>query len=136
ISSFGDELRRRRVLAEMTLAALAAKTGYSKGHLSKIESRRRRPTPALARRCDAALRAAGALVALGTAPARPQPAPDAPAPPLHPAWRVRRGPGGTGECAAGLAGEAARLRFRAGRGDPPAPAAVLYPIIRMGRSRA
>ncbi|MDF2267855.1 helix-turn-helix transcriptional regulator [Streptomyces coacervatus] len=67
---FGAELRRLRIAAGLTLAQLASSVHYSKGQLSKIETGQKRPSPELARLCDAALDARGALAAL--APARPQ----------------------------------------------------------------
>ena len=63
----------------MKLTALAARVNYSKGYLSKVEQGQKRPTPELARRCDIALRAEGALSAL--VPRRPaKAAPSAPHP--------------------------------------------------------
>ncbi len=67
---FGAELRRLRIAGGLTLAQLASAVHYSKGQLSKIETGRKRPSPELARLCDAALGAHGTLAAL--APARPQ----------------------------------------------------------------
>jgi len=69
--SFGPELllRRLRVAADLFLTRLAGLLHYSKGHLSKIETGLKRPTPGLAQRCDALLNARDALAAL--VPARP-----------------------------------------------------------------
>lgn len=64
MTKFGPELRRRRLAAGMTLDDLAARVHYSKGQLSKVETGRQRPTPELARLCDTALGAHGALSAL------------------------------------------------------------------------
>ncbi|MBN6036543.1 helix-turn-helix transcriptional regulator [Amycolatopsis sp. 195334CR] len=61
---FGTELRRRRNEAGLSLTQLAAKVHYSKGYLSKIETNRKPPPPELARLCDVALAAKGALTAL------------------------------------------------------------------------
>ncbi|MFE7414038.1 helix-turn-helix domain-containing protein [Streptomyces laurentii] len=61
---FGPELRRRRLAIGMTLDGLAARVHYSKGQLSKVETGRQRPTAELARLCDGAVRAEGALAAL------------------------------------------------------------------------
>ncbi|MFF3752749.1 helix-turn-helix domain-containing protein [Streptomyces sp. NPDC002018] len=61
---FGEELRRLRIDAGMSLAELAAVVHYSKGHLSKIETGSKTATPDLARRCDTVLGAKGALAAL------------------------------------------------------------------------
>lgn len=63
-ASFGDELRRRRIAASMSLADLARTAHYSKGYLSKIEAGISAANIALARRCDVALGADGALAAL------------------------------------------------------------------------
>ena len=62
--SFGSELRRWRATVDLSLAELARCTHYSKGYLSKIETGVRPPTVGVARRCDAALNAGGALMAL------------------------------------------------------------------------
>jgi transcriptional regulator with XRE-family HTH domain len=64
MKTFGDELRRRRAAANLSLSDLAMLVHYSKGHLSKIENGQQRPSPALARQCDAALDAKGELTAL------------------------------------------------------------------------
>jgi helix-turn-helix protein len=77
-ASFGSELRRRRMAANLSLSALAARTHYTKGYLSKIESGTKPAGPDLARRCDAALDAHGELAALV-----PRPAPGGP-PPYEP----------------------------------------------------
>ncbi len=67
--SFGPELRRLRTAADLSLTRLAQLLFYSKGHISKIETGLKRPSPELALRCDTLLGAAGTLAAL--APARP-----------------------------------------------------------------
>ncbi|GIG68103.1 helix-turn-helix domain-containing protein [Phytomonospora endophytica] len=67
---FGAELRWRRLLADISLAELARRIHYTKGHLSKVENGIRQPTPELARLADVALEADGRLVAL-LAPGRP-----------------------------------------------------------------
>ncbi|MBA5224780.1 nSTAND1 domain-containing NTPase [Streptomyces griseoaurantiacus] len=58
---FGAALRRARGERGLSLAALARLVHYSKGYLSKIENGGKPPTADLARRCDEALRAGGAL---------------------------------------------------------------------------
>ena len=68
-TTFGPELRRLRIAADLSLTRLARLLHYSKGYLSKIETGHKRPTPELARRCDTLLSAAGALAAL--VPVRP-----------------------------------------------------------------
>jgi transcriptional regulator with XRE-family HTH domain len=69
---FGEELRRRRIAAKMSLADLARTVHYSKGHLSKIETGAKSPAPSLARQCDAVLDAKGALAALALERVRPE----------------------------------------------------------------
>jgi len=61
---FGPQLRHRRTAVDVSLTELARRTHYSKGYLSKIETGARPPTGSVARRCDAALNADGALTAL------------------------------------------------------------------------
>ena len=61
---FGEELRRRRVAAGLSLRELAVRVHYSRGYLSKVETRRAPASVQLARLCDAALQAGGELVAL------------------------------------------------------------------------
>ncbi|MFD8588656.1 helix-turn-helix domain-containing protein [Streptomyces sp. NPDC059637] len=68
-AGFGQELRRRRLEAGLTLADLAGTVHYSKAQLSKVERGLKAPSRELARMCDAALEADGALVAL--LPGRP-----------------------------------------------------------------
>jgi transcriptional regulator with XRE-family HTH domain len=68
---FGAELRRLRTAAGLSLAQLSREVHYSKGYLSKIETGVRLPAPDLARRCDDAVAAGGALLAL--VPPRRQP---------------------------------------------------------------
>ncbi|MBB5156423.1 helix-turn-helix domain-containing protein [Saccharopolyspora phatthalungensis] len=70
---FGAELRRLRIAAGLSLTRMAALVHYSKGHLSKIETGSKRPTPDFARRCDAILDAGGKLARM--APAQPSEAP-------------------------------------------------------------
>ena len=61
---FGEELRRRRIAAGLSLRDLAALVHYSRGYLSKVETRQAPAGIQLARLCDAALHAGGELVAL------------------------------------------------------------------------
>ena len=63
-TAFGEELRRRRLEAGRSLTALSAAVHYSKAQLSKVERGIKAPSRDLARLCDTALRAGGALVAL------------------------------------------------------------------------
>ncbi|MCX5207158.1 helix-turn-helix domain-containing protein [Streptomyces sp. NBC_00237] len=83
--TFGAELRRLRGERGMSLTALARSIHYSKGYLSKIETGGKPPTPDVARRCDEALGARGALLRLvPDVPAARQPAPAPPAEALPP----------------------------------------------------
>lgn len=61
---FSVELRRRRLAAQLSLADLGNLVHYSKSYLSKIENGLKEPPADLARRCDVALSANGALAAL------------------------------------------------------------------------
>lgn len=72
--SFGPELRRLRLAANVSLSELSRRAHYSKGHLSKIETGGKKAGPELARACDAALNAGGALIRLEAqhAEARPR----------------------------------------------------------------
>lgn len=62
METFGDALRRFR--GQVSLRTLARRTSYSHSYLGEIERNLKRPTMQLARRCDEALDAGGALVAL------------------------------------------------------------------------
>ncbi|WP_316774308.1 helix-turn-helix domain-containing protein [Streptomyces sasae] len=61
---FAEALRVRREAAKLSLAELAERVHYSKSYLSRVENGLRPPGRLLAERCDAALRADGALLAL------------------------------------------------------------------------
>lgn len=61
---FGAAVRRRRMELGLSLAALAIKVNYSRGHLSKIETGSRSPSPQLAALIDTKLKADGALARL------------------------------------------------------------------------
>ena len=63
-SRFGEELRRRRLAAGLTLTCLAQRIHYSKGQLSKVERGIKSPSRELVHLCDAALDAGGALTSL------------------------------------------------------------------------
>ncbi|MET8743566.1 helix-turn-helix transcriptional regulator [Streptomyces sp. NPDC004728] len=72
-TGFGEELRKRRLDAGLSLTALSAAVHYSKAQLSKVERGIKAPSRDLVRLCDAVLRADGALVALATEPATETP---------------------------------------------------------------
>jgi len=59
----GQEIRRRRVAAGISLRGLAAKLGISAAHLSDIEHNRRRPSEKLLERIANELQAVGATFA-------------------------------------------------------------------------
>jgi tetratricopeptide (TPR) repeat protein len=63
-SAFGAALRRERIRQGLSLTALARLIHYSKGYLSRVETGRSSPTLAVARACDQALSAGGALAML------------------------------------------------------------------------
>ncbi|MFE1441087.1 helix-turn-helix domain-containing protein [Streptomyces sp. NPDC058739] len=63
-ASFGSALRELRLERRLSLADLARVTHYSKGYLSKIETGRKPVNSDVARLCDEALGADGALLAL------------------------------------------------------------------------
>lgn len=78
-SEFGEELRRLRLRAGLSLTALSGAVHYSKAQLSKVERGLKAPSRDLVRLCDAALGAEGALVALSARtdrPAHAMPEPD------------------------------------------------------------
>jgi transcriptional regulator with XRE-family HTH domain/tetratricopeptide (TPR) repeat protein len=70
---FGLELRRLRQQCGLSLRDLSKVIGFTPGYLSKVENGRP-PSPELARACDEALGAGGALVALANAEASVRPA--------------------------------------------------------------
>lgn len=115
---FGPELRRRRLAAGLTLDGLAALVHYSKSHLSKVETGRQRPSPELARLCDAALGAEGALA--GIVPPRTAPAAPATAGQDKEVWLLRMDRNGSSwfeavdrrELGAAVVGEAIALGMR------------------------
>ena len=61
---FGEELRRRRITAGLSLSQLSQMVHYSKGQLSKVERGIKAPSVELARLCDTELRAEGRLASL------------------------------------------------------------------------
>jgi transcriptional regulator with XRE-family HTH domain len=66
---FGEELRRKRITAGLSLTQLGQMVHYSKGQLSKVERGIKTPSRDLARLCDAALKADGQLASLAGASA-------------------------------------------------------------------
>ncbi|MFI7245753.1 helix-turn-helix domain-containing protein [Streptomyces qinglanensis] len=72
---FGPELRRLRLARGFTLGHLSLLVHYSKSQLSKVERSLKSPSTELARLCDSALGAEGALAALAPPPRETPPAP-------------------------------------------------------------
>jgi transcriptional regulator with XRE-family HTH domain len=99
MESFGAELRRRRQEARLSLADLARLVHYSKSHLSKVETGQKPPSPDLARRCDAALHAGGALGGLHSAPISPDFMGTGGAAGKAEVWTMRLAPDGAGHFA-------------------------------------
>ncbi|MFI6684382.1 helix-turn-helix domain-containing protein [Streptomyces sp. NPDC050485] len=62
--AFGEELRRRRLAAALSLEQLGKRVHYSKAQLSKVERGLKRPSLELARLCDTELDAGGSLAQL------------------------------------------------------------------------
>ena len=90
--SFGAELRLRRLAAGVSLTAFAKKIHYSKSFLSKVENGTKQPSSTLARLCDAALSADGALadLAAGRSSGAAGPSFDDPADLIE--WTIRSEP--------------------------------------------
>ena len=65
-TELGEELRKRRLEAGLSLTALSNAVHYSKAQLSKVERGLKAPSHDLVRLCDGALGADGALIALIT----------------------------------------------------------------------
>jgi transcriptional regulator with XRE-family HTH domain len=66
--TFGALLRQTRTAAGVSLAELAKRVNYSKGHLSKIENDLQRPNVMFAKLCDRELGTGGTLAAALAAP--------------------------------------------------------------------
>lgn len=64
MDEFGAELRRLRIAAGLSLAALSERINFSKGFISKVENGLKSPGPHFARKADAELDAGGRLMAL------------------------------------------------------------------------
>ncbi|MGX1541173.1 helix-turn-helix domain-containing protein [Streptomyces adustus] len=94
-SEFGEELRKRRLGAGLSLTALSAVVHYSKAQLSKVERGIKAPSRDLARLCDAALHAGGALIALVAPPATDVPKDPAPDGVNEEEWVMRLSPDGS-----------------------------------------
>ncbi|ANZ14780.1 helix-turn-helix transcriptional regulator [Streptomyces noursei] len=130
-TEFGEELRKRRVEAGLSLTALSGTVHYSKAQLSKVERGIKAPSRDLVRLCDAALGADGALVALAT-----KGAPDAPDEPLsghidEEDWIMQLSPDGPnrfqslGRRGVVSAGVASLMTWRSHGTDPASAAGML-----------
>lgn len=75
-ATFGAELRRRRRAAGLSLTELAARTHYSKGYLSKVETGLAQANPALAALCETELGTQGLTSLLPAEPVRRRTRPD------------------------------------------------------------
>ncbi|WP_091287814.1 ATP-binding protein [Amycolatopsis xylanica] len=91
-ATFGAELRRLRRAAGISLTEFAARTHYSKGYLSKVETGLAVPNAAFAEACERELQLSGALTALlPREPAKRRTRPDARPSGLPPATTVFTG---------------------------------------------
>ncbi|MFC0006355.1 helix-turn-helix domain-containing protein [Micromonospora siamensis] len=133
MDDFGTELRRRREAAGLSLTDLAQRVRYSKSHLSKVESGAKRPSDALARGCDVALAAGGALTRLVSG----RPGRRVSSPPGVKAWAVAMDGVGPADAAAfdpssvsafALAGLTGAERVRSG--DRTGEALAALPLLR------
>ncbi len=91
---FGEELRKRRLEAGLSLTDLSGLVHYSKAQLSKVERGIKAPSRDLARLCDAAFGTDGALIALGTPTAVDSPAVSAPGRVEEENWMMQLSPDG------------------------------------------
>jgi transcriptional regulator with XRE-family HTH domain len=98
-SEFGEELRKRRLGAGLSLTGLSTVVHYSKAQLSKVERGIKAPSSDLVRLCDAALHANGALIALLAPPVADVPREPAPYEVDEEEWVMRLSPDGSGEFA-------------------------------------
>lgn len=128
-TGFGEELRKRRLDAGLSLTALSAAVHYSKAQLSKVERGIKAPSRDLVRLCDAVLRADGALVALATGPVPDTPPVQTPDGMSEEEWTMQLSPDGpswfqtVGRRQVVCAGAASLMRLRMGGPGPVAPAA-------------
>ncbi|MEU8707504.1 helix-turn-helix domain-containing protein [Streptomyces sp. NPDC048565] len=128
-TAFGEELRRRRLEAGLSLTALSMSVHYSKAQLSKVERGLKAPSRDLMRLCDAALRADGALIAQGTAGMTAEPVGPGAGEIDEERWTMQLSPDGpswfqpVGRRQAVSAGAASLLRLQMGGQGPVGPAA-------------
>ncbi|WP_346100258.1 helix-turn-helix transcriptional regulator [Streptomyces olivaceiscleroticus] len=127
-TEFGEELRRRRLDAGLSLTALSTAVHYSKAQLSKVERGLKAPSRDLARLCDSALHAGGALIALVAAPVSGSPAEPATHAIDEEEWTMQLSPDGpswfqpVGRRQVMSAGAASLMSWRTGGQGPVSPA--------------
>lgn len=128
-TSFGEELRKRRLEAGLSLTDLSGLVHYSKAQLSKVERGIKTPSRDLARLCDAALGADGALIALSTPTAVDSPAVSASGRVEEENWMMQLSPDGpnsfgpVGRREVMNAGVASLMTWRSDGSGPASPAA-------------
>ncbi|MFD5455374.1 helix-turn-helix domain-containing protein [Streptomyces olivaceus] len=128
-TSFGEELRKRRLEAGLSLTDLSGLVHYSKAQLSKVERGIKTPSRDLARLCDAALGADGALIALSTPTAVDSPAVSASGRVEEENWMMQLSPDGpnsfgpVGRREVMNAGVASLMTWRTDGSGPASPAA-------------
>jgi transcriptional regulator with XRE-family HTH domain len=125
---FGEELRKRRLEAGLSLTDLSGLVHYSKAQLSKVERGIKAPSRDLARLCDAALGADGALIALSTPTAVDLPAVSASGRVEEENWMMQLSPDGpssfgpVGRREVMSTGVAALMTWRSDGSGPASPA--------------
>ncbi|GHA39069.1 hypothetical protein GCM10010372_44070 [Streptomyces tauricus] len=126
---FGEELRKRRLEAGLSLTDLSGLVHYSKAQLSKVERGIKAPSRDLARLCDAAFGTDGALIALSTPTAVDSPAVSAPGRVEEENWMMQLPPDGpnsfgpVGRREVMNAGVASLMTWRSDGSGPASPTA-------------
>ncbi|WDT59838.1 helix-turn-helix domain-containing protein [Streptomyces sp. G7(2002)] len=126
-TEFGEELRKRRLDAGLSLTALSAAVHYSKAQLSKVERGIKAPSRDLARLCDATLQAGGALIALVATSASSTPDEPEPGEFNEEEWTMQLSPDGSGwfqplgRRQIVSVGAASLMRWRTGDQGPVSP---------------
>ncbi|MEV4871397.1 helix-turn-helix domain-containing protein [Streptomyces syringium] len=129
-TDFGEELRKRRLEAGLSLTALSGAVHYSKAQLSKVERGIKAPSRDLVRLCDAALGADGALTALVTQVAADTSDEPAPGRVDEEEWIMQLSPDGPnrfhpmGRREVMSAGAASLMTWRSDRTGPASPASA------------
>ncbi|MFE6281130.1 helix-turn-helix domain-containing protein [Streptomyces sp. NPDC057877] len=128
-TGFGQELRKRRLEAGLSLTALSGAVHYSKAQLSKVERGLKAPSRDLARLCDAALGAGGSLLVLLAPKTADQPVDPAPGHVHEEDWRMQLSPDGpntfqpVGRRGVMGAGVASLMTWRSDSAGPATPTA-------------